>query len=88
MAPFKSVKTRKHGLKTVGEKAIKGDEGKKKSGMIRSAYKSQKHQQSREKENGRNKAAPIIAPTKMNTSHHVFLYCHHTSLDERLELWH
>jgi hypothetical protein len=39
--------------------------------MVRSAYKSQKQQQSRQKRGNKNKAVLIIVFTKMSMSHHV-----------------
>jgi hypothetical protein len=56
--------------KKCGQKANKGKEGRQ-SEMIRSAYKSQKHQQSKEKR-GNNKAELIIPYTKTSTSHQAF----------------
>jgi hypothetical protein len=51
-------------------KQIKIKKGRE-SEMIRSAYKSQKHQQSRQKRGSKNKAGLIIVFTKMSMAHHV-----------------
>uniref|UniRef100_A0A0A9DU18 Uncharacterized protein n=1 Tax=Arundo donax TaxID=35708 RepID=A0A0A9DU18_ARUDO len=68
--------------KIVGRKQIKG-KGRK-SEMIRSAYRSQKHQQSRGNRGSKNKAELIIAYRKRSASHHVMLFIS-TCLDERLK---
>jgi hypothetical protein len=51
-------------------KQIKIKKGRE-SEMIRSEYKSQKHQQSRQKRGSKNKAGLIIVFTKMSMAHHV-----------------
>ena len=68
MEPNKVKKNRTY--KIVDRKKIKIKKGRK-SEMIQSAYKSQKHQQSRQKRRSKNKAGLIIAFTKMSMAHHV-----------------
>lgn len=87
MEPNKLKRPKKNmAYKIVGRKQIKGKE-RRKSEIIRSAYKSPKHQQSRQKRGNKNKAALIMAYTKMSMSHHVLcLLLHHTKDYSKLSI--